>query len=64
MEKQETRGGTRTGAGRPALYEGKPAFIQLKAEPERKSRYVKAAQSAGKTLRDWIFDACDKELHG
>lgn len=39
--------------------DGKQSHIHLRVEPERKSRYVRAAQCNGESLSDWMVRQCD-----
>lgn len=39
--------------------DGKQSHIHLRVEPDRKSRYVRAAQAGGESLSDWIVRQCD-----
>lgn len=41
--------------------DGKLSHIHLRVEPGRKSAYVRAAQSNGETLSEWITRHCDRE---
>lgn len=62
MSEKDKRGGYREGAGRPSVFDGKPAIIHIKTTPDSKARYVKKAQAEGKTLSEWVLDACNNEL--
>lgn len=39
--------------------DGKLSHIHLRIEASRKSRYVRAAQSGGESLSDWMIRQCD-----
>jgi hypothetical protein len=41
--------------------DGKLSHVHLRVEARRKSAYVRAAQSNGESLSEWITRHCDRE---
>lgn len=56
---KEGRGGKRKGAGRPKSDDPATVQVQVRTTPLGRAIWEDAAESAGKTLSEWMRDVCN-----